>query len=321
MKVFVTGASGFTGSHLVRSLINRGDEVTVLVRRSSDLSRLKDLPVKLVYGDLGDRAALDEAMGGVDWVFHVAAYVELGIVDADKMARINVDGTRNMLAAAKKAGVSRFLYCSTIGVFGDTQGRVVDETFEREQRGFDSPYDETKYTAQKLVDEAGSSGLSVVSVMPSGIFGGDDPHFGPVVRQFLKGGLRLWAGGKRMTGIVHVDDLVDGMLVAMEKGGDGEWYILSAGDLSTKAMFTALGRSQGVAPPAEAPEFLVRLLGNILDVVGRLFNWQPPISRERVYYIYDRCVRVTSAKAQEQLGWQPRPVLKVLEDTVAELPK
>ena len=171
------------------------------------------------------------------------------------------------------------------------------------------------------MDEAARAGFPVVSVMPSGIFGGDDPHFGPVVRQFLKGGLKLWAGGQRMTGIVHVDDLVQGMLLAMEKGGSGEWYILSAGDLSTTDMFTALGQSVGVAPPAEAPEFLVRILGNILEVAGRLLSWQPPLSRERVYYIYDRCVRVTSAKAQRELGWQPRPVPKVLEDTVAELPR
>lgn len=321
MKAFVTGASGFTGSHLVRALLERGDEVVALVRRTSDLSRLKELPVTLVYGDLGDRPALDEGMAGVDWVFHVAAYVELGIVDADRMARINVDGTRNVLAAAKAAGVQRLLYCSTIGVFGDTQGRVVDETFQREQEGFDSPYDVTKFQAQALVDEAAADGLPVVSVMPSGIFGGDDPHFGPVIRQFLKGGLKLWAGGARMTGIVHVDDLVQGMVLAMEKGRQGEWYILSTGDLSTEEMFAGLGRSVGIAPPAEAPEFLVRLLGNLLDPIGRLLKWQPPLSRERVYYIYERCVRVTSAKARRELGWQPRPVLKVLEDTVAELPR
>ena len=244
-----------------------------------------------------------------------------GIVAAAKMAQINIEGTRNVIAVAKQAGVQRMLYCSTIGVFGDTRGQVVDETFQRQQAGFDSPYDETKYKAQQLVDAAAADGLSTVSVMPSGIFGGDDPHFGPVVRQFLKGGLKLWAGGQRMTGIVHVDDLVQGMILAMEKGAVGGWYILSAGDLSTEEMFTALGQSVGVAPPAEAPEWLVRVVGNLLDPVGRLLNWQPPLSRERVYYIYDRCVRVTAAKAREELGWQPRPVLKVLEDTVAELPR
>ena len=316
---FVTGASGFTGSHLVRALRDRGHRVKALVRPSSNLDRLAGLDVELVYGDLDDTAAIAAGIDGCDWVFHTAAYVELGIVDGDRMWRINVEGTRNVASAAKVAGVERMLYCSTIGVFGDTQGRVVDETFAREQKHFDSPYDRTKYEAQSLVDRLAVQGLPVVSVMPSGIFGGDDPHFGPVVRQFLKGGLKLWAGGQRITGIVHVDDLVEGMLLAIERGKIGDWYILSAGDLTTADMFAQLGKTTGIQPPAEAPEWLVRLVGNLLDPIGRLLRWQPPLSRERVYYVYDRCVRVDAAKARETLGWQPRSVPQVLEDTVAEM--
>lgn len=319
MKAFVTGANGFTGSHLVRSLIARGIEVVGLVRAGSDRHRLAGVPVEIVTGDVGDRAALNRGMAGADWVFHTAAYVQLGIVDGVRMHQINVDGTANVMAAAQAAKVRKIVYFSTIGIYGDTAGRIVDESFVRRQARFDSPYDRTKYVAQQHVNRLAQSGLPVVSVMPSGIFGGDDPHFGPVIRQFLKGGLKVWAGGDRPTGIVHVDDLVAGAILAAEQAPPGSHYILSAGDLTTRDMFACLGRDAGLQPPAEAPRWLVRLVGNLLDPVGQLLSWQPPLSRERVRYIYDRCVRVSSAKARRELGWQPRPVAQVLADVVREI--
>jgi nucleoside-diphosphate-sugar epimerase len=308
MKALVTGANGFTGSHLVKALNQRGDEVVGLVRKSSDLARLADASVHLVFGEITDRDALTAAMDDVDVVFHTAAYVELGIVNAVEMERVNVEGTRAVLDVARRTRVSRLVYCSTIGVLGDTQGRTVDETFEREQRDFSSAYDRTKYEAQQLVDRAAAQGLHAVSVLPSGIFGPGDPHFGPVLNQFSRGKLKLWAGGQRVTGIVHVEDLAEAMLLAAEKAPSGERYIISAGDLTTREMFEILGREIGVPVPGEAPKFLVRLLGNLLDPVGRSLSWQPPLSRERVHYIYDRCVRVDAGKARKELGWNPRSV-------------
>lgn len=314
MKAFVTGASGFTGSHLVKLLEQQGHEVVGLVRKSSDLSRLAGCQAKLVYGDICDRAALKTALEGVDTVFHTAAYVELGLVNAALMQQINVEGTRAVVETARAAGVSKMVYCSTIGVFGDTQGRRVNETFQREQKDFSSAYDSTKYEAQRLVDQAAAEGFPIVSVLPSGIFGADDPHFGPVLQQFLKGGLKLWAGGERITGIVHVDDLALAMILAAEKGKPGEHYIISAGEMSTREMFELLGKATGIPAPGEAPEPLVRLLGNILDPIGRLFSWQPPLSRERVHYIYDRCVRVDATKARQELGWEPRSIETVIQE-------
>lgn len=323
MKAFVTGANGFTASHLIQALERRGDMVVGLVRQSSDLSRLQGCQAELVYGDLAAidqnalRATLQQAMTDVDVVFHTAAYVELGIVDADKMARVNVEGTRMVLAAAQAAGVGKLVYCSTIGVFGDTQGRVVDETFERRQKDFSSAYDRTKYEAQQLIDKAAAQGFPVLSLLPSGIFGADDPHFGPVVQQFRKGGLKVWVGGDRITGIVHVDDLADAMLLAVDRGKPGEWYIISAGELTTREMFALLSRESGVPEPQELPEPIVRLAGNLLDPIGRWFSWQPPLSRERVHYIYDRCVRVDASKARRELGWQPRSVEATLKELVS----
>ncbi|HEY9616428.1 MAG TPA: NAD-dependent epimerase/dehydratase family protein [Microcoleaceae cyanobacterium] len=319
MKALVTGANGFTGSHVVQALNQRGDQAVGFVRQSSNLSRLADCQVQLVYGDITDRAALKTAMADVDVVFHTAAYVELGIVNATEMERVNVDGTRAVLEVAQAVNLPKLVYCSTIGIFGDTQGHVIDETFQRQQQNFSSAYDRTKYEAQQLVDQYAAAGHFAVSVMPSGIFGTDDPHFVPVLKQFLKGGLKFWAGGARITGIVHVDDLVTAMLLALEKGQSGDYYIISAGDLSTQEMFEVLSREAGVPVPAEAPEALVRLVGNLLDPIGRLFSWQPPLSRERVHYVYDRCVRVDGSKARRELGWNPRSPEATLKELVQSL--
>lgn len=319
MKVLITGANGFTGSHLVKALEQRGDTVVGFVRKSSNLQRLEGCNLQLVYGEITDTDALKTAMTGVDWVFHTAAYVELGLVDEAEMERVNVAGTRAVMEVAQDANVSKVVYCSTIGVFGDTQGRVVDETFQREQTDFSSAYDRTKYEAQQIVDRFAAQGLPVVSILPSGIFGADDPHFGPVMQQFLKGGLKLWAGGERITGIVHVDDLVAAMILAASKSKPGEHFIISAGDLTTHEMFGILSQETGVPVPREAPKPLVRLAGNILDPIGRLFKWQPPLSRERVHYVYDRCVRVDATKARKELGWQPRSVPQTLREIIQTL--
>jgi nucleoside-diphosphate-sugar epimerase len=276
------------------------------------------LPIQLVYGELSDRALLQSAIADVDYVFHTAAYVELGLVDAEAMERINVQGTRAVLEAAAAAkNLTKLVYCSTIGIFGDTQGRQIDETFQRQQRGFSSAYDRTKYQAQTLVDDFAAQGLPAVSILPSGIFGADDPHFGPVIQTFLKGRLKFWAGGDRITGIVHVDDLVAAMLLAAEHGQPGEHFIISAGEMTTRDMFAFLSQETGISAPKEVPPPVVRWVGNILDPIGRLLSWQPPLSRERVHYLYDRCVRVSADKAIETLGWRPRSV----EETLRELVK
>ncbi|ACK71387.1 NAD-dependent epimerase/dehydratase [Gloeothece citriformis PCC 7424] len=312
MKAFVTGANGFTGSHLIKLLQQKGHIVKGLVRSSSNLSRLEGCEVELIRGDITDRNALRKGMEGVDTVFHVAAYVELGLVDEAQMERVNVEGTRAVLEVAKEMGISKLVYCSTIGIFGDTQGVAIDETFERQQKDFSSAYDRTKYEAQQWVDRFAAEGFPVVSVMPSGIFGLDDPHFAPVMQLFLKKRLWVWVGGDRVTGIVHVDDVAKAMILAAEKGRLGEYYILSAGDLTTREMLNILAQKTEIPLPIEIPETLVRFLGNGFDLIGKIFSWNPPISRERVHYIYDRCVRVKADKAYQELGWQPRSVSEVM---------
>ena len=320
MKALVTGANGFTGSHLVKLLVSQGHQVNGLVRRTSDLSRLAGTDLELVYGDITDSNALKTAMTGVDWVFHIAACVDLGIVDAARMERVNVEGTCTVLQAIQaQSNPPKLVYCSTIGIYGDTAGQVIDETYQRTQKGFSSAYDETKFKAQQLVNQHVADGFPAVSVMPGGIFGADDPHFGPVIKVFLKGKLPLWPGCDRITGIVHVDDLVHAMVLAAEKAPSGEHFIISAGELSIGEMFKILGNAAGVKAPADAPKPLVRLIGGILDPIGKLFSWNAPLNNELVHYIYDRCVRISGEKAMRDLGWQPRSVPEILIGIAKEL--
>jgi dihydroflavonol-4-reductase len=313
MKALVTGANGFTGAHLVKALRDRGIQVTAYVRKSSNCDRLDGMAIDYHYGDITDSAKLIQAMQGVDVIYHIAAYVELGLVDAAKMERTNVQGTQAVLTAMQSANVPKMLYCSTIGIFGDTQGQTIDETFQRTQQDFSSAYDRTKYAAQQLVNNAVANGLHIVSVMPSGIFGADDPHFVPVLKTFKKGRLKVWAGGDRVTGIVHVDDLVEGMILAIEQAQSGEYFILSASDITTREMFGIFSKETGVPAPIEAPKPIVRVVANILDIIGRATGWQPPIDRERAHYVYDRCVRVSGAKAMRELGWAPRSAVETLQ--------
>lgn len=314
MKALVTGANGFTGAHLVKALRDRGIQVIAYVRESSNCDRLDGLAIDYHYGDITDITKLTQAMQGVDVIYHIAAYVELGLVDAAKMEHTNVQGTQAVLTAMQSAHVPKMLYCSTIGIFGDTQGQTIDETFQRTQQGFSSAYDRTKFDAQELINNAVKNGLHIVSVMPSGIFGTDDPHFVPVLKTFKKGRLKVWAGGDRVTGIVHVDDLVEGMILAIEQGQSGDYYILSAGDLTSREMFEIFSQVTGIPAPKDAPKAVVRVVANVLDIIGRVTGWQPPIDRERAHYVYDRCVRVSGAKAMRELGWNPRSPQQTLEE-------
>jgi dihydroflavonol-4-reductase len=316
MKALVTGANGFTGSHLVKALLTKCYSVRALVRKSSNLSRLENLDIEIVYGDITDKSSLEEAIKDIDMIFHIAAYVELGLVDEDKMRKINVEGTRNVLEVAFNNNIQKMVYCSTIGIFGDSQGKVIDETFNRTQTDFSSAYDITKYEAQQLVNEYANKGLPVISIMPSGIFGADDPHFAPVIKLFLNNKFKFWVGGERVTGIVHVDDAVEAMILAAEKGKVGEYYILSAGDLTTREMFAILGKKTGISVPNEVPKFIAQIVGNTLDIIGRITSWNPPLGRERLHYIYERCVRVTGEKARRELDWQPRSVEQTLIDII-----
>ena len=317
MTTLVTGASGFTGSHTVKHLLSQGHPVRAMVRTDSDLARLAIPGLDMVNADLGDRRSLKVACDGVRRIIHCAAYVDLGRTDSERMQRVNVEGTQALLDAAQASGVQRFVHCSTIGVFGDTQGQIADEGFQRQQMGVSGAYDHTKLEAQRRVDAAKAEGFETVSVLPSGIFGVGDPHFGQVVARFRQGRLPFWPALDRPTGIVHVEDVASALVLAADKGRPGAWYIASAGELTQRRMFEILGPLEGQTPPKELPKALVRMMGSGLDIVAGLTGIKVPLDRERVHYLYDRCVRVSADRARSELGWSPMEPEEIVRSLVS----
>ncbi len=309
---FVTGANGFTGSNVVKNLVTRGHKVKGLVRQKSELTRLSGIPVELIRADIADEATLTTAFQSVDTVIHTAAMVELGITDGRVMERVNVEGTRSVVSAAKSAGVRRLIHCSTIGVLGDTHGTIANEATVRSSAPFASAYDRSKFQAEELALGANGGGLEVVSVLPSGIMGPGDPHFGTLIRLYQKGRLPFWPALDRLTGIVHVEDIAELLVLAGLHGSPGDRYIGSAGETTPRKIFEILGAILGRAPPRELPESAARTAAAVLDPIGRATGWNPPLSRERIHYLYDRCVRVKADKARTDLGWRPQAPEQVI---------
>jgi nucleoside-diphosphate-sugar epimerase len=223
MRALVTGATGFLGGRLVTKLRGRGDDVVALVRRDVELE------AELVRGDLSDREVLAEAMRGCDAVFHCAAQYKVGIPPSARpaMFEANVRGTENVVDAAVDAAVPRVVYVSTVNVFGNTHGRVVDETYERPGDDFVSEYDRTKCLAHAAVRERIRAGVPVVIAQPGAVYGpGDHSELGAQLEQAREGKLYVKALADVGVNAVHVDDTVDGLLLVHDRGRVGESYVL-----------------------------------------------------------------------------------------------
>ena len=223
MKVFVTGGTGFIGGHVVRRLIDRGDEVIALVRNPEKGKELRDIGADLVEGDLSDEVAIRNGMRGCDAVIHGAAVYEVGIPKDEHpaMYEANVRGTERVLRAVLEEKVPKAVYISTVGAFGNTHGRVVDESYHHPGEGFTSYYEETKVMAhqiaRRLIDD---EGLPCVIVQPGGVYGpGDHSAIGNQINQFLAGRMPLIPFPDLGFNMVHVDDVAGGVLLALDKGG------------------------------------------------------------------------------------------------------
>lgn len=227
MHYFVTGATGFIGGRLARRLAAEGHEVIALVRAPGAAGDLTATGIRLHAGDITDPSSMRQGMAGAAGVFHVAGWYKVGVRDPASAVRINVDGTRNVLALAGELGVPKIVYTSTLGVFSDTGGRVVDETY-RHDGPWLSEYDRTKWMAHyEVAEPMMRAGLPAVIVQPGIVYGPRDPSpMGATIRRFLR--RRLPVVPTR-TGYCwgHLDDTVDGHILAMEKGRIGESYIIA----------------------------------------------------------------------------------------------
>ena len=321
MRAFVTGATGFIGGVVARKLRERGDEVVVLVRSPAKASLLRDLGCELVQGAVTDEAALRDGLRGADAAFHVAGDYRAGIPRSERpaMYEANVVGTERVLDAAAEAGVPRIVYVSTVNVFGNTRGRVVDETYRRDEAdGFLTYYDETKYRAHLVAEERMSRGAPVLIAQPGGVYGpGDHSDLGNLIDQVRTGKLRFKAFPDTGFVFLHVDDCADGILLVHDRGRVGESYVLG-GERSTLGSFIDLvAETVGRRPPrVTVPPALVKAAIPLGPLVGKLLRTGPNL-RELVRAADGVTYWASDDKARRELGYAPRDLVTGLRQTLA----
>ena len=307
MIAFVTGATGFLGGRLMEKLRARGDDVIALVR---DPARAAGVDAELVAGDLSDRARLAEQMRGSDAVFHLAAMYKIGIPPSQRAAMFeaNVHGTENVLDAAVDAGVKRIVYVSTVNVFGNTHGRVVDEGYRRDlSEGFVSWYDETKYGAHEAAMERIARGAPVTIVQPGAIYGpGDHSELGAQLDQARRGRLLFLALAGVGVNAVHVDDAAEGILLALDRGRPGESYVLGGEITTLRELVRTVARLAGRRPPRlELPTALLKLAIPLGPLIGRVMGTWPNL-RELISTAEGVTYWASDEKARRELGYAPR---------------
>ena len=318
MKALVTGATGFVGAAVARALSSAGWQVRALARAGSDRSNLGNLPLEVVEGDLGDASSLERALGGCAGLFHVAADYRLGARDPAPLYLTNVEGTRNILNAARTAGVPRIVYTSSVATIGiPSDGSPGEERTAVALSDMIGHYKRSKYLAEEVARDAVRSGMSVVIVNPSTPVGPGD------IKPTPTGQLVLDAARGRMpayvdTGlnVVHVDDVAAGHLLAFERGQPGERYILGGEDMTLQTILAQIARLVGRTPPrirlpyaAVLPvAYLAEGFAKISGRSGRVTLEGVRMSRKRMFF--------SSAKAVSELGYRWRPPLEAFEDAV-----
>ena len=320
MKVFVTGGTGFIGGEVVRQLRERGDEVACLVRSPEKGAALAERGCELVPGDLGDVEAIRRGMDGCDAVVHAAALYEVGIPASKRpaMYEANVRGTENVLRAALDAGVPKLVYVSTVGVFGNTRRRVVDESYEHPGKDFTSYYEETKLEAHRIAKRMiADQGLPCVIVQPGGVYGpGDTSAIADLLNQFLSGRMPLLPFPELGICLSHVEDIGGGIVMALDRGKPGETYVLS-GPVTTvrDAIEVVAGITGRKAPKHSLPVPVMKALTPIGPLVGKLMG-QPPNLRELISSANGVTFWASHEKASRELGYAPRGMEEGLRQTL-----
>jgi dihydroflavonol-4-reductase len=311
MKAFVTGATGFVGSHVARVLAEQGADLRLLVRSSSDPRNIEELTADRVVGDLRDPASIEKAMAGCDVVFHVAADYRLWVREPEQMYRANVEGTRAILEAARKNRVRRMVYTSSVATMGfTTNGRPADENSPVSLDDMIGHYKRSKFMAEQLALDAGRSGMDVVVVNPSTPVGEQDikpTPTGRIVVDFLKKKFPAYVD----TGLnlVDVTECALGHVAALEKGRSGERYILGGENLTLKQILDKLAAITGLPSPKIRVPYAVALATGVLDevVTGRILGREPRATIDAVR-MGRKKMFVSSAKAERELGWKRVPV-------------
>jgi dihydroflavonol-4-reductase len=312
-RTLITGATGFIGSHVVRLLVQRGDDVTVTVRPGSRVAALEGLPVAQATADVRDRPAVRRAMRGIDRVFHVAGSTSFAL-SRHEMFALNVEGTRIVLEEALRAGVERAVYTSSVAAIGPARdGAPADERNVWDAGRYGIPYVDSKHEAEMAALRLLARGLQLVIVNPAWVFGAGDPGQSSttLVRRFMRRQIPAYVDGT--LNIVGVQDVARGHVLADERGRVGERYILGNRNFTFDRLFADLGRLSGVEPPS------LKLPAPVALALAAAAERIPGLTMPTADEVRAASLRwaVVSTKAKRELGWRPSPHEDTLEETIA----
>ena len=318
MRVFVTGGAGFIGRSVCRQLRARDDEVVAVVRDPGRATDLEEMGCEVRAGDLTSPEALSGGMRGCDGVIHLAGSYKVGVPAKDRpqMYDANVGTTHRVLGAAISTGVPRIVHVSTVNAFGNTRGKIVDETYRRDvTKGFVSYYDETKYLAHVAARELADSGAPILIAMPGTTYGpGDHSAMGDQLQQAYEGRLRVTALTDAGVSPAHVDDVAGAIVAMLSQGRVGESYILAGRNMRLSEALEIAARIGGHSPPRiTVPVGLLRAMAR-LGPVGSKALGQPNFA-EVVSSADGVTYWASSAKASLKLGYTPRDLEAGLRDS------
>ena len=317
MPTLVTGASGFLGSHVARQLVARGEDVRVLLRPSSHNRAIGDLSLEYVTGDLRDPDSLERAVKGVKRVFHVAADYRFWARKSREIYDSNVGGTKNLLGAAKRAGVEQFIYTSTVATIAVDRSELPNERTESRLDEMVGHYKRSKWMAEREVLNAAKEGLPAIVVMPTTPVGPWDwkpTPTGKTIVDFLNG--KMFGYVETGLNFVGVEECAAGHLLVAEKGKVGERYLLGGENLTLKQLLDSLAKITGLPSPNwKIPHGLALLVAYASTIFARLMGKEPWIPIETVK-VARHNMFVDCSRARRELGFQPGPVSAAVERAV-----
>ncbi len=302
----VTGATGFVGWHVARTLLEKGHRIRALVRPGS---QLRELEAEIVIGDLREATSLERAASGCELVFHVAADYRLWARNPRELYESNVQGTRNLLEAARRAKVERVVYTSTVGAVGIPRKGLGDEETPVSLRDMVGAYKRSKFLAEQAALEAAADGLPVVIVNPTAPIGDHDfkpTPTGRIILDFLRGAMPAYID----TGLNFVDvkDVAEGHLLACERGRAGRRYILGSENLTLEQFLRRLAAVSGRPAPRWRIPYAVALLGAVFDTGWARLSGRPPRAPLEAVRMARKKMFVSSGRAARELGYAPKPV-------------
>ena len=320
MTTLLTGATGFVGAAVLRSLVTAGHQVRALVRPSSDRRNLTGVDCEIVTGDLVEPESLQRAVRGCEAMFHVAADYRLWVPDREKMNRTNVQGTVNLLRAAAAAGVSRVVYTSSVATLRlRSDGLPADEASHAELCDMIGAYKQSKFLAERevkrLVEEAG---IPVIIVKPAAPFGPGDIKPTPTGRMIVEAASgRMPAYVNTGLNVVHVDDVAAGHLLAYDRGVVGESYILGGENRTLQWILETVAELTGRRPPRiRLPHWFLTPIAHITEAMAHVLGGDEPMLTVDAVRMSRKLMYFSSAKAQRELGYAARPAVEALRDEI-----